>query len=43
MNTYSITHEDKDQELKIIWEILENSDYRQQVIHTKQHKLPTNN
>jgi hypothetical protein len=36
MNTYPITHEDKDQELKIMWEILENNDYHQQVIHPKQ-------
>jgi hypothetical protein len=43
INAHPITHEDKDQELKTIREILENNDYQQQTIHAKQkHKIPTN-
>jgi hypothetical protein len=39
MNTYPITHEDKDQGLKTIQEILKNN-HHQQIIHPKQkHNL----
>jgi hypothetical protein len=40
MNTYPVTHEKKDQELKTIWEI----HYHKWIIHPKQkHNLSTNN
>jgi hypothetical protein len=35
MNTYSITHEEKGQELKAIQETLKKIDYHHQIIHPK--------
>jgi hypothetical protein len=44
MNTYHITHKNKNQELETMWEILKTNEYHQQIIHPKQkHQLPTNN
>jgi hypothetical protein len=44
MNTYPITHEEKDQELKTTQEILRNSYWHQQIICPKQkHTLSTSN
>jgi hypothetical protein len=43
MDTYPLTHENKDQERIIIQEILKNNGYQQKIAHQKQkHKSPSN-